>query len=260
MKMYRYRGVLKTEIKEFVATAMCKSFGAMVEVARARELYLEEQHQGKRKAEQEQVPSKKLKGQRSDGCKEFPGCPKCGKNHSGECRLPEPICFKCGKPGHRSRECRGRTEDLFSLLPAGTNQTQLPSVDWSSSSSDTSFHSIDDHRRFNGKKSGSTTGGVDFQLERDRLASPLAIDIAVEEMFPNRGIVDGAEQLVRIQNPSGGELIVYGEGRRRQLGEIVSCLRWYSGGRAPELHREAGCGARVEGEKAGNQGDRDSEC
>ncbi|KAJ9557272.1 hypothetical protein OSB04_011886 [Centaurea solstitialis] len=106
VKMYRYRQVLKTEIREFVATAMCKTFSETVEIARARELYLEEQQQGKRKAEQVQVSSKKFKGQRSDGRRGFLGSPKCRKNHSGECRLTEPVCFKCGKPGHRSRECR----------------------------------------------------------------------------------------------------------------------------------------------------------
>ncbi|KAJ9548231.1 hypothetical protein OSB04_020774 [Centaurea solstitialis] len=105
MKMYCYRGVLRPEIREFVATAMCKSFGEMVEIARAWELYLEEQQQGKRKAEQTQVPSKKFKCQRFDSRKMFSGCPKCGKNHQGECRPPKPVCFKCGKPGHKSREC-----------------------------------------------------------------------------------------------------------------------------------------------------------
>ncbi|KAJ9544606.1 hypothetical protein OSB04_024313 [Centaurea solstitialis] len=47
----------------------------------------------------------------------------------------------------------------------------------------------------------SNTLCKDFRLERDRLASPLAIDIAAEE----------------VRNPSGGELIVYDEGRLRQL-------------------------------------------
>ncbi|KAJ9538531.1 hypothetical protein OSB04_031264 [Centaurea solstitialis] len=97
----------------------------------------------------------------------------------------------------------------------------------------------------------------DFRLERGKLARPLAIDVAVEEvricedvyrsctivihgvsfsidliptpmngvdvivgvnwMFRNHGVVDCAEQLVRIQNPSGGELIVYGEERKKRL-------------------------------------------
>ncbi|KAJ9547013.1 hypothetical protein OSB04_019556 [Centaurea solstitialis] len=94
----------------------------------------------------------------------------------------------------------------------------------------------------------------DFQIELGNLDRPFAIDVAVEEvrvvehvyrgcsidifgvqfsidlipipmnginvvvgidwMFPNRAMTDVAGQLVRIQNPSGGELIVYGKGRR----------------------------------------------
>ncbi|KAJ9544339.1 hypothetical protein OSB04_024046 [Centaurea solstitialis] len=37
MKIYRYMGVLRQDMKEFVATAMCTGFNQMVEVARARE-------------------------------------------------------------------------------------------------------------------------------------------------------------------------------------------------------------------------------
>lgn len=33
-------------------------------------------------------------------------CPKCGKEHLGECRLGTNVCYKCGKPGHRIRECQ----------------------------------------------------------------------------------------------------------------------------------------------------------
>ncbi|KAJ9560732.1 hypothetical protein OSB04_005892 [Centaurea solstitialis] len=94
----------------------------------------------------------------------------------------------------------------------------------------------------------------DFQIELGNLDSPLAIDVAAEKvqvvehvyrgcsidifgvrfsinlipipmngvdvvvgidwMFPNRATTDVAGQLVRIQNPSGGELVVYGKGRR----------------------------------------------
>ncbi|KAJ9542385.1 LOW QUALITY PROTEIN: hypothetical protein OSB04_028891 [Centaurea solstitialis] len=265
-------GVLKTEIREFVATSMCKSFDAMVEDVK-----------GKRKAEQEPVPVKKFKGQRSDGRKD------AGRTTKGSVDCQSPCASNAGSlvieagsagsnrgpPGHIKPNCPQLVGAAAAETPAST---PLMITDGST-----------------GKKSGSTTGGCgrvfqltaegaeadpdvvaafspenekpalvlfdtgatwsfvlntfdkDLQLERDRLASPLVIDIATEEvrfgdswstfylrlyphpvsridvivgvdgMFRNRGTVDCAEQLARIQNSSGGELIVYGEGRRRQL-------------------------------------------
>ncbi|KAI3695510.1 hypothetical protein L1987_78507 [Smallanthus sonchifolius] len=36
---------------------------------------------------------------------EYETCKKCGKRHFGECRIGTTMCYKCGKPGHFSREC-----------------------------------------------------------------------------------------------------------------------------------------------------------
>ncbi|XP_076915365.1 uncharacterized protein LOC143574683 [Bidens hawaiensis] len=37
---------------------------------------------------------------------EFPICGNCGKKHSGECRMGLGVCFRCGKEGHSSWECK----------------------------------------------------------------------------------------------------------------------------------------------------------
>ncbi|KAJ9566759.1 hypothetical protein OSB04_002725 [Centaurea solstitialis] len=133
MKMFRYQGVLKPEIQEFVATA--------------------------RKAEQEPVPVKKSKGQRSDSRKEFSGCPKCGKNHSGECRLPEPVCFKCGKPGHRSRECRVEPRTCFHCFQPGHIKPNCPQLVGAAAAATLAPTPLMITDGSMGKKSGSTTGG-----------------------------------------------------------------------------------------------------
>ncbi|KAJ9535695.1 hypothetical protein OSB04_un001156 [Centaurea solstitialis] len=57
-------------------------------------------------------------------------------------------------------------------------------------------------------------------LTIDLIPTPVSridVRVGVDWMFRNQGTVDCAEQLVHIQNPSGGELIVYGKGRLRQL-------------------------------------------
>ena len=48
MKMYRYMNVLRPDIREFVTIARCQDLNQMMEVARARELYLEERPKPRR--------------------------------------------------------------------------------------------------------------------------------------------------------------------------------------------------------------------
>ena len=71
-------------------------FHQMHEMARTRELELE--RRGKRKkVEQAQTQTHqakkfKLAGQKSDTRRDFSKCVKCGKQHSGECRLGVRVC------------------------------------------------------------------------------------------------------------------------------------------------------------------------
>ncbi|KAJ9556417.1 hypothetical protein OSB04_011031 [Centaurea solstitialis] len=290
MKMYLLGingGVFKPDIREFVATTMCKSFNQMVEIAQARELYLEEQQAGKRKVEQAQAPSKRFKGHKGDGRKGFPVCGKCGRSHLGKCPSGKLVYYKCGKSGHRSRNCGATPKTCFHCFQPGHIKPNCPKLAEAPAQAQvqapapTTLRITDDST---GKKGGSTssrgvfpvnarptlvlfdTGATwsfvssafckDFRLDRGKLASPLAIDIAVEEvrvvedvyrgcvivihgvtfsidlipipmkgidvvvgadwMFRNRATVDCAEQLVRIRNPSGGELVMYGEGRKKR--------------------------------------------
>uniref|UniRef100_M1DTY8 Retrotransposon gag protein n=1 Tax=Solanum tuberosum TaxID=4113 RepID=M1DTY8_SOLTU len=41
----------------------------------------------------------------TSGNKTYPTCPKCGKNHPGECLAGNKRCFGCGQYGHRLRDC-----------------------------------------------------------------------------------------------------------------------------------------------------------
>ncbi|KAJ9543706.1 LOW QUALITY PROTEIN: hypothetical protein OSB04_023413 [Centaurea solstitialis] len=288
LKMARYLGVLRPEIKGAVATGRCKTFSDMQE---GSELILEERQQGKRKAEDQPAPTKKFKGARNDSRSGTSSCPKCGRYHRGECRPRELSCYKCGKAG----DC----EDLLPLLPARAYQARLPQLKKAPALAPAPETLMITDGTTKGKSGATTRGrafqmtaeeaqtapdvitGVfpvnskpalvlfdteatwscvsrrfckDFQIELSNLDSPLAIDVAAEKvqvvehvyrgcsidifgvrfsinlipipmngvdvvvgidwMFLNRATTDVAGQLVRIQNPSGGELVVYGKGRR----------------------------------------------
>ncbi|WMV45500.1 hypothetical protein MTR67_038885 [Solanum verrucosum] len=76
------------------------------------------------------VPFSKFRHDRSvSGTRTYPTCPKCGKNHPGECFARKEGCFGCGQTGHRLRDCpsskkgqggnNGRAQSTTSAAPAG---------------------------------------------------------------------------------------------------------------------------------------------
>ncbi|KAJ9567317.1 hypothetical protein OSB04_003283 [Centaurea solstitialis] len=133
MKMYRYAEILKPEIREFVVMSECKTFHRMHEVARTRELELERQNKRK-KAEMTQTQAQPVKKFRPTEPKvvvkkEFPNCPKCGRHHLGECRMGSGTCFKCGQPGHFSKDCKVTMRLCFKCFRPGHVANECPQSD-----------------------------------------------------------------------------------------------------------------------------------
>ncbi|KAJ9561168.1 hypothetical protein OSB04_006328 [Centaurea solstitialis] len=296
LKMARYLGVLKTEIKGAVTTKRCKTFSDMVEIARAQEIHLEEKRQGKRKADDQSGPVKKYKGAKGDSKSEPAACSKCGRNHRGECRAHELSCYKCGKPGHFSHDCKETVKTCFHYYQPGHIKPHRPQLNGAPVQAPAPATLRITDGTTTGKSGPVTRGRAfqmtakeaqaaldtsslltpkpalvlfdtgatwsyvshrfwkDFQIKLGKLDKTVQIDVAAEEvhvvgrvyrgctidifrvqfsinlipvpmngidvvvgidwMFPIRATTDVAGQLVRIQNPSGGELIVYGKGRR----------------------------------------------
>ncbi|XP_061354636.1 uncharacterized protein LOC133299215 [Gastrolobium bilobum] len=54
-------------------------------------------------------------------------CPKCKKNHAGECSAERGVCFKCGKPGHMLRNCPQNQGQNSSNQPTTRGRVFTPS-------------------------------------------------------------------------------------------------------------------------------------
>ncbi|KAH0655125.1 hypothetical protein KY290_030926 [Solanum tuberosum] len=61
-------------------------------------------HSQFRQDQNSRAPGSKSQGSVS-GNRTYPTCPKCGKNHPGECLASKEGCFGCGQFGHRVKNC-----------------------------------------------------------------------------------------------------------------------------------------------------------
>ncbi|KAJ9566605.1 hypothetical protein OSB04_002571 [Centaurea solstitialis] len=115
-RVERYIWGLKGSIREFVMGKDPTTFQAAIDAAELIE------REKDRQASERIGEKRKWEGPANDSRKgRFPRtnsrgglnlnvrpCGKCQKVHQGECRSGPPTCFRCGQPGHLSRDCTTR--------------------------------------------------------------------------------------------------------------------------------------------------------
>ncbi|KAJ9541866.1 hypothetical protein OSB04_028372 [Centaurea solstitialis] len=115
-RVERYIWGLKGSIREFVMGKDPTTFQAAINAAelieREKDRQASERVGEKRKWEGPANDPRKGRFPRTDSRggvnQNVRPCGKCQKVHQGECRSVPPTCFRCGQPGHLSRDCSTR--------------------------------------------------------------------------------------------------------------------------------------------------------
>lgn len=116
LQMHRYSQVLRENIREVVSSGRHSTLEQMVEAARKREMFLESKAKKRASDQAAAGAAKKFKSggnTKPNERKDAVRCPKCGKGHTGECRMGTKTCYRCGKSGHLGRDCQTHVSVCF---------------------------------------------------------------------------------------------------------------------------------------------------
>ncbi|XP_022040954.1 uncharacterized protein LOC110943518 [Helianthus annuus] len=160
MKISRFYGVLKAEVREFITPSKCETLEELIDLARDREIEIKRQEE-----RGEKRPSEKGT---------------CGKLHTGECLLGKKGCFKCGKEGHSSYQCPDNPKTCFNCFEKGHIKSECPKLQQGSKKEDR-------------KQEGSRAKGRMFQITSEEAKSQPNMVSGVKEEGTSTKQAEGAQ-------------------------------------------------------------------
>ncbi|XP_035831787.1 uncharacterized protein LOC110871972 [Helianthus annuus] len=188
MKISRFYGVLKAEVREFITPSKCETLEELIDLARDREIEIKRQEERGEKRPSEKgasfSPSKKGKfqdqGRKGKSKGGITPCKTCGKLHTGECLLGKKGCFKCGKEGHSSYQCPDNPKTCFNCFEKGHIKSECPKLQQGSKKEDR-------------KQEGSRAKGRMFQITSEEAKSQPNVVSGVKEEGTSTKQAEGAQ-------------------------------------------------------------------
>ncbi|KAJ9552502.1 hypothetical protein OSB04_016547 [Centaurea solstitialis] len=156
--------------------------------------------------------------------KEFtiPQCAKCNKRHKGECWRDKVTCYRCGKPGHTSKECP-ESKSCYECGPSGHIRSECPKVR-NGAVSDVKTLGSGPGEGSEKKKELPKAMGRAFKmtLEEARESPDVVSVLGMDWLSENQARILCYEKIVKIRTPEGKTMYVYGDRKKGSMGIITT--------------------------------------